>query len=198
MADLCVFTANPDRLLLESGHRVGIDIVSYPADPWRSFIHGKTILGAEFLKTRAEPFAMWVDGYDSLILKSETEIISRLNAPVLISAERNCFPDFARAAEFPDTSHLPTFVCAGGYIGRREDLIAALETVAAIAKDGDDQRAWTEAYLSGAVPGLMIDHWRRIFCSEGDGDTAGADPATRHWNGRVPGREEFYKVIKWG
>ena len=193
MSGLLVFSANPDALLLESGRRVGIEIASYPAEPWRDFVHGKTRLGSEFLRARAEPFAMWLDGYDSLILKSEAEILARLSAPVLISAERNCFPDPERAAEFPDTGTLPRFPCAGGYIGRREELIAAMEIVLSMATTGDDQRAWTAAYLAGAVPGLAIDHERRIFHSMGDGEPVG-DSCTVHFNGRIPGRDEWWRA----
>ena len=193
MSGLLVFSANPDALLLESGRRVGIDIVSYTPNPWKDYVNGKLRCGAGFLRGRTEPFAMWLDGYDSLILKSEAEILARLSAPVLISAERNCFPDPERAAEFPDTGTLPRFPCAGGYIGRREELIAAMEIVLSMATTGDDQRAWTAAYLAGAVPGLAIDHERRIFHSMGDGEPVG-DSCTVHFNGRIPGRDEWWRA----
>lgn len=153
VSDLLVFTANPDSLLLESARRVGIEVASYTPNPWKDYANGKTRCGADFLRTRTEPFAMWTDGYDSLILKPEADILSRLTAPVLISAERNCFPDSHRAEEFPDAGTLPRFLCAGGYIGRREELIAALEVVLSMATTGDDQRAWTSAYLAEARAG---------------------------------------------
>lgn len=193
VSDLLVFTANPDDLLLQSARRVGIEIAAYTPNPWGDFVNGKTRRGAEFLRTRTEPFAMWTDGYDSLILKPEADILSILTAPVLISAERNCFPDSHRAEEFPDTGSLPRFLCAGCYIGRREELIAALEVVLSLATTGDDQRAWTSAYLAGAVPGLKIDHERRIFHSMGDGDPVG-DSCVIHFNGRVPGLREFWEA----
>lgn len=63
-----------------------------------------------------------------------------------------------------------------------------------MATTGDDQRAWTSAYLAGAVPGLAIDHERKIFHSMGDGDPV-RDSCTVHFNGRVPGREWFWKTI---
>ena len=138
---------------------------------------------------------MWLDGYDSLILKSEAEILARLDAPAPISAERNCFPDSERAEEFPLIGAGPRYLCAGGYIGNREYLIATMETVLSMAATGDDQRAWTSAYLAGAVSGLAVDRERAIFCSEGDGDTKEADPCSRHWNGRIPGRDEFWKTL---
>ncbi len=193
MSGLLVFSANPDPLLLESARRVGIEIASYAVDPWRDYVHGKLRLGVEFLRTRSESVAMWLDGFDSLILKPEVEILSRLEATVLISAERNCFPDSERASEFPGTGSLPRFLCAGGYIGKREELVAAMEIVLSMATGGDDQRAWTAVYLAGAVPGLAIDHERKIFQSMGDGDLTG-DTCALHFNGRTPGRDEWWRA----
>ena len=193
MPNLLVFSANADPQLIEPGARFGIEVRPYSPTPWKDYVNGKLRCGIEFLRTRAGPVATFLDGYDSLILKPEAEILARLSAPVLISAERNCFPDPERAAEFPDTGTLPRFPCAGGYIGRREELIAAMETVLSMATTGDDQRAWTAAYLAGAVPGLAIDHERRIFHSMGDGEPVG-DSCTVHFNGRIPGRDEWWRA----
>lgn len=182
MSDLCVFTANADPLLIASGVRVGIMVHSYPTLN-HGFVTDKTRKGIAFLESRTEQFALWTDGTDSLILKSEDEIMSRFSGGILIAAENNCWPDAGR--------YDPPFLNAGGYMGRREDLIAALKIVLPVAMDEDDQRAWTTAYISGLIPGLVIDTERRVFCSMADG--VEADSCVAHWNGRIPGRQDYWE-----
>ncbi len=186
MSDLCVFTANADDLLIASASRVGIIVQSYQTLN-HGFVTDKTRKGIAFLETRTEPYALWTDGTDSLILKSETEILSRFSGGILIAAENNCWPDAGRYG--------PPFLNAGGYMGVRQELIVALRAVLGVAADEDDQRAWTTAYIGGLIPGLVIDSERRVFCSESGGDTADADPCIRHFNGRVPGRKEYWESL---
>ncbi len=194
---LCVFTADADSLLLASAAKAGIAIKYYNINQWPGYVTGKLREGVKFLSGQTEEFAMWVDGHDSLILKSESEIIARLQSmgfPLLISAERTCWPDAHRASEFKSVSGMPQFPNAGGFIGLRSEVLTAMHQAIQCATDEDDQRAWTTGILSGIIQ-VQIDHARRIFCSEGDGGAAVADPCVRHWNGATPGRGEFWGKI---
>ena len=131
---------------------------------------------------------MWIDGHDSLILKGEAEIMSRfvsLGCRVLVSGERNCWPDSEKHVHFPEHEG-PRYPCAGGFMGYREDVIAAMQTALRLTSGENDQQGWTDGLISGEIQAI-IDSGRVVFCSEGDGDTAGADPCVRHFNGRVPG-----------
>ncbi len=182
MSNLCVFTANADPLLIASGTGVGITVNSYPTAN-HGFVTDKTKKGIAFLENRTEQYALWVDGTDSLILKPVDEILSRFSGGILIACEKNCWPDNGR--------YDPPFLNAGGYMGRREDLVAALRIVLSVADNEDDQRAWTTAYIDGLIPGLVMDTDRSVFCSMADG--VEADSCIKHWNGRIRGRDEFWE-----
>lgn len=194
---LCLFTTGADELLRQSCQHHGVTLHEYPEPkPWPGFTTGKLRRGIEFLMSRTEQYAIWIDGGDTLVLKPSEEIEARLAAmgmPVLIAAEKTCWPD--ADVKYPDRMMLPgmpRFINAGGYGGLRVDLVGAMHVALSRAEGEDDQRAWTAAYVQGVLPGVQIDHGRRVFCSEGDGDTGGADPCFRHWNGKVPGRDEFW------
>lgn len=197
MSDLLVFSANPDSLLLESAAHFSVTLRHYSPKPWNNYVNGKLVEGVKFLSQQIEPVVMWVDGYDSLILKSEADILSRwqsLGFPLIMSAERNCFPDAERASEFPERGLMPRFPCSGAFMGTRADVLTAMHTAIQYAgNNGDDQRAWTSAILSGAV-GMQLDHGRVLFQSMGDGDPYG-DACVAHFNGRVPGRGDLWKGL---
>jgi hypothetical protein len=191
---LCLFSCNADPLLVESAERNGITLKSYTPH-WRGHVDGKLREGVKFLSAQPEPYAMFVDGYDSLILKPEAEILARLAAlgsPLLIAAERTCWPDEEVADQYPDVP-APRFLNSGGYIGTRAEMLTAMHTAILWASGEDDQRAWTRAYLGGAL-NIQIDHGRRIFQSMGDGVVLG-DVCVGHWNGRVSGRKEFWEAL---
>ena len=201
MADLLVFSADPDRLLIESATRVGIAVKSYISNPWIGWTSGKLKDGIAFLSQQSEPYALWVDGHDSLILKPEDEIMRFVpESGVLVAAEKNCWPDNAIAGKYDLVNRSqrrlddPQYLNAGGYCGRRDELIRTMRFVLELANgDENDQAAWAQAFLAGTE--ITIDHQRHIFCSEGDGGTANADPCVRHWNGKIPGREDFFRSL---
>lgn len=194
MSELIVFSCNADPLLVESAERNGIALKSY-SPRWRGHVDGKLREGVKFLLAQPEPYAMFVDGHDSLILKPEDEILARLAAlgsPLLIAAERNCWPDEEAADKYPEDPD-PRFLNSGGYIGTRAELLTAMHTAILWSDGEDDQRAWTRAYLGGAL-NIQIDHGRRIFQSMGDGGALG-DVCVGHWNGRVSGRKELWGAL---
>lgn len=195
MSDLLVFSCNADPILIASGARLGITVHSYSPTPWKGFVDGKLRHGIDFLTSRTEPVAMFLDGADTLLLKPESDILSRWGDRVLISAERTCWPDASLASHFPDIQG-PHFPNSGGYIGPREDLILAMRIAVEWATNEDDQLAWIRAMVDGALPWVRIDHERRVFCSQGDGgDVSVADPCSTHFNGRTKGRNELWKLL---
>src|SRR5437899_2571729 len=96
MSRLCVFTTGTDLdLLKQSCSRVNITLHEYMST-FKGYVSGKLRDGIKFLEGRTEPYIMWVDGNDSLIVKSETAILNRLSSmgnSMLISAEMTCWPD---------------------------------------------------------------------------------------------------------
>jgi len=140
---------------------------------------------------------MWVDGNDSLILKPITRILDQYtwsvsSAKILIAAEANCWPDSSLMDQYPFGAE-PRFINSGGWIGPTSLLVAILCRLSTLATTEDDQLEWTKLFLSG-VKGIAIDHGRRVFASISDGQAAlDCDSCVKHWNGRVPGREEYYE-----
>lgn len=204
--NLCVFTTGHSLdLLRESAKSVMITLHEYPSD-WSDYVDVKLRKGIAFLAGRPEQYFLWVDGHDSLILKPEGEILARfksLGADVLIAAERNCWPDsdlapfYAKKQGF--LSGMPRYINAGGIIGQRDHMLTAMHIALANATTGDDQRAWTVAYLADLLPNLQIDHGRRILSCVGDGGEAlKADTCVMHFNGKTPGREYYWQSCTTG
>lgn len=203
MSRLMVFTVGSNLdLLLESCSRVMITPAVYDCK-WTDYVTVKLRGALKFLSGQWDipEFLMWVDGDDSLILKPEEEILARVQSfggPVIISAESNCWPDADQADKYPKApGHQgPQYINAGGYIGPRNQVMSAMHRVVEMAEGGDDQRAWTKAYLSKQLPQVVIDHSRRLFSSIADGEDAlRADSCVKHWNGRTEGREEYWRSI---
>jgi hypothetical protein len=205
MSDLLVFTSGDNTSLLRrSCEAVGIALAEIVA-PWTDYVDIKLRKAIDFLIGRPEPYCMWVDGNDTLVLKSESEILARLHAlgdPVMTAAECNCWPDPDKAEVYLDLiryylTDQPLYINAGGFIGPKHNLLTVMHTVLSVAKTGDDQRAWTDAYLAGMIPQMQIDHGRHIFSCAGDGKQAlMADTCMMHFNGHVPGREEYWTSCK--
>ncbi len=197
-SDLLVFTTGSNLdLLKESARAVMITVHSYES-AWSDYVEVKLRKGIQFLVSQMweHPYAMWVDGNDSLILQPEAEILARLHAagdPVVIAGESNCWPDAHLAASYPHVPY-PHYINAGGFIGPIGSVLRAMHVALQYAATGDDQRAWTAAYLDKALPDVQIDHSRRIFSCMGDGPVAeSVDTCVRHYNGHVGGREEYWR-----
>lgn len=212
MPNLCVFTTGTKLdLLRASCARVMITLAEYKSEPWKGYVSGKLRDGIKFLESNPAPYVMWVDGNDSLILEPEDVILSRLHAlgdPVVISGESNCWPDADKGINYSRkyyaNQYNPAAVItqgylylnAGGFIGPIQDVMTAMHMVVAAATDEDDQRAWTTAFLADLLPNVQVDHGRWLFSSIGDGQSAEvARSCVKHWNGRVPGREDYWRKL---
>lgn len=206
MSNLAVFTTGTNLdLLRASCERVMITLHTYESNPWKGYVSGKLRDGIKFLETNPAPYVMWVDGNDSLILQPEDVILSRLHAlgdPVVISGEHHCWPDQSRDIDYAKLFQRKLcsvgylYLNAGGFIGPIQDVMTAMHVALAAATDEDDQRAWTTAYLEGLLPDVQIDHGRWMFSSVGDGKSAEvAQSCAKHWNGRVPGREGYWRQL---
>lgn len=69
---------------------------------------------------------LFVDGYDSLMLASEAEVLAKFQAfkrPVVICAAVSCYPDRKLAESFAPTSTPWRFPCAGAWLGERDAVI---------------------------------------------------------------------------
>lgn len=213
MSDLCVFSVGEDLSLLEeSCRRVMITLQRYHYAKFEGLAHAKIDLAIDFLQSRPEKLCMFLDGHDTLLLEGEDEIFARFNAysaEVMIATESTCWPDEEYSPLYDKHLQLHSmsavirnkYINSGGWIGERGALLTTLHQVRAYNKEvllnqQDDQRAWTRAYLAGMLPHLTLDYGRRFFTSLGDGiKPEFTVSASLHWNGRTPGREEYWNTL---
>ena len=199
---LCVFTSEYEgnapslALLRESCYRAGVTLHTYGNGPWPGWLAGKTRDGIAFLQSLSGDFthAMWVDGFDSLVLAPASTIMatySTITDGVIVAAEANCWPDSELSEEFPPTQG-KRFVNAGGYMGPIPLLIEEMQKVmGCCGASENDQAGWSVRYLE-AWPRIQLDKDSWIWRSMSDPDD-GRPSCVRHWNGKIPGREEFWK-----
>ncbi len=218
MSNLCVFTTVESEasasLLRHSCDRVGLQLHLYETGTWRGYADGKIRGALDFLRTRTEPICMFVDGHDSFILKGEDAILDALNIPdepIIISCEKTCWPDATIGIDFLDPNKMAAspwcYPNSGGWIGDRGALVEALSKMLEYVErwPGDDQRCWQE-YCLGWPQQVHRDTECSIFqCMGGTGEEeingAGVNTITFrvsmvwHFNGRTPGREEWYRKL---
>jgi hypothetical protein len=154
----------------------------------------KVMHGLGFLRDHCRlPYAMWVDGYDTLLQHGERTILERFDGSPVIAAERTLWPG-DKGVVYPEGSSM--FINAGGFMGRREDLIEIMSMVLAMAHGcgGNDQLAWHKFYL--AHPEMVrLDEKRELFGNMSDG-VSEPDSCVLHWSGRIGGRDEYWEQLK--
>ncbi len=207
--NLTVFTAAYDGqhtqldLLRESCTLLGVELHRYGSGGYPGWKQAKVDDGIKFLDALpgTVDLAMWVDGFDSLLLHGTQEIVARYNAlpggpkKVVVATEHACWPDSHRAEEFIPVVSGNRFPNAGGYIGPPALLAETLSIVRSYTPGENDQSGWIGAILSGDVPWVVMDRTSRLYQSMNSPKPK--EPAcVLHWNGKVPGREEFWKSVK--
>ncbi len=219
---LLVFTMNYSRppvdwsLLIRSGKRVGIEIASYGEGlGWpNSYGQAKIVDALGFLTERSEDIVLYTDSQDSFIARPAVDILAgyerAVSPQILLQAEKNCYPEREWGYDYPEVATPWRFICAGGWMGRRESLLQALDEIhcGELFKINShcDQRLWTDWYLRfpGAQARAKLDTNCEVFQSmagtgemedDGRNGVTKTYPSVIHFNGRVPGREEWYGKV---
>jgi len=111
---------------------------------------------------------------------------------ILFSAEFFCHPDPERHVEYPQVDRLYSnfaYLNSGTYVGQVGSLLDAMDRVPNYTLQDDDQRYWTNIYLSSlfdsTLPRIELDHEHDVFLCmnkyRADGDLR-FDPSTRHFS----------------
>jgi len=191
------------QLFDSSAKRMGLHVVKYAEGiPWPgNFRDGKTV--PQFECVRALPdsvtHVLFADAWDSLCMAGEVEILAKYNAlagsGVVISGEKNCYPESGLKQFYPHRRSPWNFCNSGGFIGRKQDVLKALEWCCNVGLI-DDQLCWSILYLSRSAP-LQVDEGCQIFQTMNrqmsgefriDGDrvqntVTGTRPCVVHWPG---------------
>ena len=189
---LSAFTVATDRTpelerLLDSGRRYGVDIEPLGlGQVWRGGDVAKGPGGGQKINLLRPALrqlpptqpVLFVDGYDTIVSRHAKDILtlwqeSGKGAP-LFAAEVFCWPDTGRADDYPEAGDSRyRFLNSGAFIGKAGDLLRILARK--VADHEDDQRYYTERFLSGKH-GIVLDHRCRLFqCLNGALDDVEAD-----------------------
>lgn len=144
-------------------------------------------------ESNAFSHVLWADGFDTFMQARHGKIEAEWHGlgcpPLILSAEKNCWPDSEKAAEYPEVEGEYRFINAGtwmGHVGYLVDVIGKM--LASPWPGGNDQRAWTDAFLGGLLPGAVIDSQRLIFQTmwgATEEELASANPCVVHYNGGI-------------
>ena len=208
---LCILSAHYSRpiqasVLIESCTLFWLPLVFCQHGTWTGdFRVCKTLAAREALEELSKNYThvLWTDGFDTLVCGTRQDFDSRYESlgepPLILSAEKNCFPraELAQQYPVPENGSPWRYICAGGWMANIEYIIPKLDLM---LNDPciDDQEVWTRTFLAGSLPGAVIDSGCRIFQSFwGTGDdevsvdghrglinsTMLSAPLVLHWNG---------------
>jgi hypothetical protein len=126
----------------------------------------------EYLKTLGkDDIVFCTDGYDTLFLADESEIISKylkIGKELLFAAEIVCWPDASLIKKYPQKLSPFRFLNGGGFIGKAGYIInkinEELKTKSTIKYSWSNQIYWTEQYLRN-LEEIGIDSQCEIFCT---------------------------------
>jgi len=218
------YTQNPGlwRALSLSAQACGVTVHGY-GDEQEGFpthyYQAKITDMIRYLETVDSKYVLYVDTRDSMFTRwSEEDALEALKcygAPMLISAEKNCYPHSSLAEKYPVVTTPWKYVNAGGYIGERDfvldglrKIVTHIEGTGTRIQDASDQGEWTWAYLDGM--GLALDTECRLFQTlfmEESGDFSlddhrlvnqyfpGSSPQVLHFNGNATGIDRWLKDI---
>nr|XP_018912305.1 PREDICTED: procollagen-lysine,2-oxoglutarate 5-dioxygenase 3 isoform X1 [Bemisia tabaci] len=122
----------------------------------------------ESYKHMPDLIILFVDGYDTIMLSSVDNIISKFkefDARIVFTAEPTVWPDPKLAKDYPETDSHYKYLNSGGYIGYANDLYTLLSTVS-IKDSDDDQLMFTKLFLDEAIRSkhkIKLDYKAEIF-----------------------------------
>src|SRR3990167_5340204 len=119
------------------------------------------------LHTLDTTHVLMTDAYDVLFMLPEPDIWEAYRQggapPLLLSAERDCWPDTSIAGNFPQYEVPWRYPNGGGWMGERQYLLDHIPQVLECGDTENDQELWARAMLTERLPGAKLDHWCRVF-----------------------------------
>lgn len=169
-------TENPGyKLLLKSCEYFGLSLKTlYNEGGWKSHrlkdFHVNT-----YLRTLdPDEEVLFTDGYDTMFVSGEEEILKKyrsMGAPVVFSAETNCFPHAGHKLEYGIGESKFQYLNSGGYIGKVSALLNLFDKFDAMISSGavstdkyrmSNQYLWTKLYLINRES-ILLDYHCSIF-----------------------------------
>ena len=110
----------------------------------------KLYLIKDYLKTLSNnDLLLLSDAWDVVCIGTEKQVLEKykkFNMPIVVSAEKTCWPDKDRVSQYDTLQEAFPYLNSGGYIGTVKALKTVFENYNN-EKKVDDQRFWTDMYF---------------------------------------------------
>lgn len=207
------------KFLRLSAQKCGVEVGGWGGPVLPNYYQNRILNMMTYLESIASKYVLYCDSRDSLMVYHDpVKAIGLLDSyakPVIVQAERNCYPYPELASQFPDPGTPWKYLNAGGIFGERVAILECLEKIKGLHvasgrkdEDASDQGYWSCLYLGGA--NFALDYecrlWQSMYLNE-PGDCSvengrvinkyfpGAEPQILHFNGNAPGIKDWYKAI---
>jgi len=106
---------------------------------------------------------MFVDAYDVVALSTPQEVIEKIKdrSKMLVSVEKNCWPDSKLSTEYPDTDSEWKYINSGTYYAPRDVFMELIEKNPPLYSD-DDQLWMTNEFLNHKNS-FVLDYSCQVF-----------------------------------
>lgn len=129
--------------------------------PYRGFCD-KFLAVQEFIKKLPEQdIVLFLDGYDTLLLAPPEEIVEKflaIAAPIVVSAERESYPDGSLAVLYPPSPTTFRYVNSGLYIGFVGALRKFFKALSPFQAEDDDQALMAHFFLDHSGEMVLDTH----------------------------------------
>ena len=157
------------KRLLKSLHRNNIEAsILAVGCKWQGFGNKIFWLREYFatldLLTDLDPIILFVDAYDVINLAPRAELLEKFRSfdcPIVVGAEKNCWPNPAEAPLFPNQEKPYRFLNAGCVMGYKSAISSCIAGFSISPMDSE-QGAWTKAFLCGENK-IKIDYDGKLF-----------------------------------
>ncbi len=189
----------------------GDDILNHPGAGQKVNIL-RTRLKQIVHEEKINPIILFLDGYDTIVLKPANEVLAtynQMNQKIIFGAEKTCWPDWKLAKQYPEAPTDWKYLNSGQFIGRAKDLLDLIED--GIDDAEDDQYYYSVKFLEGKH-GISLDYNCKIFqCLSDSSDDVEADhsqsvlhnkitktqPSVAHGNGNIDAKYFFNYIANF-
>lgn len=117
-------------------------------------------------KNKEYDYFVFADGYDSFFLSPKEELINKIEElneyELIVSVEKNCYPDFYKANMYPSAPTEWKYINAGGFAMNPSKFVEMFEKYPLHKENPNDQDWFTDIFLNKCVK-IKADYECKIF-----------------------------------
>jgi len=137
--------STPAKRLVESCERFGLPLTLYGVgETFQNWYHAKVIRLREELEKSDADIVLYTDAADSWFLHADSfvEKFNRFDTRLVVSSERNCWPDGSLHSKFRPDIGSYRYPCAGQFVGYRESILVMFDAFYGWDYGHNDQAYW--------------------------------------------------------